>query len=165
MHCLSGYERCDPPGFPGIRINHQIWPLHREGWRPEFPVRPEKTTFLLQQDNSRPHNTLKTVGQVTKFCWAVLPHPPYSPDFVPSDFHLFGPMKDGLRVHFLDKDSSISAARKWVASSDADFCACSVHRWRKCISSGATIISCSWQIALSNGVIVHPVHLSSFPWT
>jgi hypothetical protein len=25
------------------------------------------------------------------------PHPPYSPDLAPSDFHLFGPLKDALR--------------------------------------------------------------------
>jgi hypothetical protein len=28
-----------------------------------------------------------------KLKWNVLPHPPYSPDLAPSDYHLFGPMK------------------------------------------------------------------------
>jgi hypothetical protein len=28
--------------------------------------------------------------------WAVLPHPPYSPDLAPSGFHLFGILKDAL---------------------------------------------------------------------
>ncbi|KAG8330454.1 hypothetical protein J6590_063704 [Homalodisca vitripennis] len=27
----------------------------------------------------------------------VLPHPPYSPDLSPSDFHLFGLLKEALR--------------------------------------------------------------------
>jgi len=29
--------------------------------------------------------------------WTVLPHPPYSPDLAPYDFHLIGPLKDALR--------------------------------------------------------------------
>jgi hypothetical protein len=48
-------------------------------------------------------------------------------------------MKDGLRrQHFPDNDAVIAAARKWVASADADFYERSmqalVHRWRKCVA-------------------------------
>ena len=61
-------------------------------------VRPEKkTTFLLQNDNARPHTSLKTVEHFANLGWTVLTHPPYSLDLAPSDFHLFGTMKDGLR--------------------------------------------------------------------
>jgi len=63
-----------------------------------FKVRPEKkTTVLLQHDNARPHTSLKTVEHIVNLGWTVVPHTPYSPDLVPSDFHLLGPMKDGLR--------------------------------------------------------------------
>jgi hypothetical protein len=35
----------------------------------------------------------------------VLPHPAHSPDLAPSDYHLFGPVKDALRGrHFADDD-------------------------------------------------------------
>ncbi|PNF14748.1 hypothetical protein B7P43_G08352 [Cryptotermes secundus] len=73
--------------------------------------RPEKqTTFRLQHDNARPHTSLVTTAHITKFGWTVLPHPPYSPDLAPSDFHLFGPMKDGLHGHhFPDNDAVIAA--------------------------------------------------------
>ena len=72
-------------------------------------VRPErKTTFLLQHDNTRLHTSLKTVEHVANLGWTVLPHPPYSPDLATSDFHLFGPMKDGLRgQHFRSNDAVI----------------------------------------------------------
>jgi len=33
---------------------------------------------------------------IAKFGWTVLPYSPYSPDLVPSDFHLSGPLKDTL---------------------------------------------------------------------
>jgi 5-formaminoimidazole-4-carboxamide-1-beta-D-ribofuranosyl 5'-monophosphate synthetase len=55
-----------------------------------------------------------------KFDWTALPYPSYSPDLVPSNFHRFGPMKDGLcRQHFPD-DTVITPARKWVAYTGAD---------------------------------------------
>jgi len=53
----------------------------------------EKTAFPLQQDSTRPHIFLKMVEHIASVGWAVLPCPPYSLIFSPSDFHL---MKDGL---------------------------------------------------------------------
>jgi hypothetical protein len=51
---------------------------------------------------------LKTVEHIANLGWTVLPHPPYSPDLTPSDFHLFGPMKDGLRgQHFPGNDAVV----------------------------------------------------------
>jgi histone-lysine N-methyltransferase SETMAR len=38
-----------------------------------------------------------TQEAITKLGWTVLPHPPYSPDLAPSDFHLFGSLKDVIR--------------------------------------------------------------------
>ena len=54
----------------------------------------KKITFLLQYNNARPHTCLKTVKHVASLGWTVLPHPLYSLDLVPSDFHLLQPMKD-----------------------------------------------------------------------
>ena len=68
--------------------------------------------------------------------WTVLPHPPYSPDLAPSDFHLFGPMKDGLRrQRFPSNDPVVRAVKQWATSAGADFYECGmqalVHRWQK----------------------------------
>jgi histone-lysine N-methyltransferase SETMAR len=46
--------------------------------------------MLLQHDKTRRHTSLRTREHTTKMGWRVLPHPPYSPDLAPSDFHLFG---------------------------------------------------------------------------
>ncbi len=41
----------------------------------------------------------------------MLPHPPYSPDVAPSDYHLFRSMQHGLlEMHF----TSYEDVRKWV---------------------------------------------------
>ena len=79
-------------------------------------VRPaKKTTFLPQNDNARPHTSLKTVEHIANLGWTVLPHPPYSLDLAPSDFHLFGPMKDGLRgQYFPNNDAVIQAVKQWA---------------------------------------------------
>jgi len=109
-------------------------------------VRPEKkTTFLLQHDNARPHTSLKTVKHIANLGWTVLPHPTYSPGLAPSDFHLFGPMKDGLRgQHFPSNDAIVRAVKQWATSTGADFYECGmqalVHRWRKCIANGGDYV-------------------------
>ena len=84
-------------------------------------VRPNKTSaeLLLQHDNARPHTSQKTREAVTKLGWTVLPHPPYSPDLAPSDFHLFCPLKNALRgTRFADDEDVIHAVKKWLLEQD-----------------------------------------------
>jgi histone-lysine N-methyltransferase SETMAR len=56
-------------------------------------VHPNKdvTKALLHHDNARPHTSLHTREAITKLQWTVLPHPPYSLDLAPSDYHLCSP--------------------------------------------------------------------------
>ena len=44
--------------------------------------------IIFQHDNAKPLASLKTRKKLLELNWDVLPHPPYSPDLVPSDFHL-----------------------------------------------------------------------------
>jgi transposase len=48
----------------------------------------QDSVFFLQ-DNTRPHTAALTVATLLKLKWDVLPHPPYSPDLAPSDYHSF----------------------------------------------------------------------------
>jgi histone-lysine N-methyltransferase SETMAR len=50
--------------------------------------------IFFQHDNAKLHTSLKTLEAIAKFGWTVLPHPPFSPSLAPSDFHLFGALKD-----------------------------------------------------------------------
>jgi histone-lysine N-methyltransferase SETMAR len=51
---------------------------------------------LLLHNNARPHTAAHTVDTLRALKFELLKHPPYSPDLAPSDFHLFGPMKEHL---------------------------------------------------------------------
>jgi len=52
----------------------------------------------------------------------VLKHPPYSPDLAPSDFHLFGPIKDHLRGHkFADNNEVMDAVQSWLKATPKRF--------------------------------------------
>jgi hypothetical protein len=54
--------------------------------------------------------------------WTVVPHPLYSPDLAPSDFHLPKPMKDGLcGQHFPSNDAVVPAVKQRATSAGADF--------------------------------------------
>jgi len=52
---------------------------------------------LLQHDNARPHTSAATRDAIQRLEFSVLPHPPYSPDLAPSDFHLFPKLKKHLK--------------------------------------------------------------------
>jgi histone-lysine N-methyltransferase SETMAR len=109
-------------------------------------VWPEKEEHVLLQDNNtRPHTTLLTRECTAKFGWPVLPRPPYSLDLALSDFHLFGPMKDGLRgKQFPDTDTVIEAVKKWLSQNDSNFYGAGIQRlvecWRKCIERGGDFV-------------------------
>jgi hypothetical protein len=51
---------------------------------------------LLYHDNARPHTARVTQERIQELQWGLLEHPPYIPDLVPSDFNLFGPVKNTL---------------------------------------------------------------------
>ena len=55
------------------------------------------TGVLLQHDNAGPHTAGSTVPTIRDLSFECLPHPPYSPDLDPSDFHVFGPLKEATK--------------------------------------------------------------------
>jgi hypothetical protein len=70
---------------------------------------------LLLHNNAHPHTTAHTMDTVRALKFEVLKHLPYSPDLAPSDFHLFGPMKDHLRGQkFADDNEVMEAVQSWL---------------------------------------------------
>jgi transposase len=67
--------------------------------------------ILFHHDNAPPHRSIVTQNYITNTLkWKVLPHPPYSPDLAPSDYHLFKSLKNYLRGRRFTKDADVEEA-------------------------------------------------------
>jgi len=93
---------------------------------------------MLQHDNARAHTANVTSSTITKLGWEVLVHPPYSPDLAPSDYHLFGPLKDHLGGMKFDTDDDVKiAVQNWLHIMPETFFSAGIRalptRWKKCI--------------------------------
>jgi histone-lysine N-methyltransferase SETMAR len=103
-------------------------------------VRPHKNVaeILLQHDNARSHTSVKTQEAITKLGWTVLPHQPYRPDIAPSDFHLFGALKDAISGKRFGSDYEVTEkVKKWLRVQDSDWHKMGIHavvsRWHKAV--------------------------------
>ena len=68
--------------------------------------------IILYHDNARPHTAAQTVQTINSLGWELLPHPPYSLDLAPSDFHLFGPLKEFTRGTKFEKDDEVKCCER-----------------------------------------------------
>jgi histone-lysine N-methyltransferase SETMAR len=123
-----------------IRADRRITTRYNKFKKHFRRVRPGKNPaeMLLQHDDARPHTSLRAREHITKMGWTVLPHPPYSPDLAPSDFHLFGSLKNALRgTRFEDDDSVIEAVMKWLRRWEKSWYRQRIHAlvpgWRKAV--------------------------------
>jgi histone-lysine N-methyltransferase SETMAR len=55
------------------------------------------SSMRIHMDNCKVHNSIKTTRKIEELRLTRIPHPPYSPDIAPSDFWLFGYLKEFLR--------------------------------------------------------------------
>jgi len=93
---------------------------------------------LLLHDNARPHIAKQTVKKIAELNIEVLPHPPYSPDISPTDYHLFKHLDAFLTGKvFDDKGSVKNAFEEFINSRSPDFFKKGINalesRWQKCI--------------------------------
>ena len=66
--------------------------------------------IIILHDNARPHAARLTSEAIAKMGWDVLPHPSCSPDVAPSDYHLFGFIKNQLRGQRYETTEAIQKA-------------------------------------------------------
>lgn len=104
-----------------------------------------RSGVLLQHDNARPHTSRVTVEKISNLRFECLPHPPYSPDLAPSDYHIFGPLKEALGGKKFSTDDEVkTAVHAWLCSQPQDFFSrgieALVKRWRTCIARGGDYV-------------------------
>ncbi|GBP05812.1 Mariner Mos1 transposase [Eumeta japonica] len=82
--------------------------------RPQYYSRYDK--IILLQDNALPCVTAPVKNYLKTLDWEVLPHPPYSPDIAPSDYHLFRSMAHALsEQRFTSYDNTKNWVDSWIA--------------------------------------------------
>lgn len=103
------------------------------------------TMIKFLHDNARPHVSKVTQQKIEELGWEVLPHPPYSPDLAPSDYHLFRSMEHLLRDKmFKNRDEIKNWVSNFFMSQPAEFFEKGIHslggRWRQTIDTGGEYI-------------------------
>jgi histone-lysine N-methyltransferase SETMAR len=77
---------------------------------------------LLQHDNMHPHTACATAKKIMDLRLECIPHPAYSPDLTPSDYHVFGPLKEALGGKKFSTDDEIKwAVHRWLRSQSEEF--------------------------------------------
>ena len=71
------------------------------------PALVNRRGVILLHDNARPHVSKIVQEKIKEFQWEILPHPPYSPDIAPSDYHLFLSLQNNLRQKTFEKQEDI----------------------------------------------------------
>jgi len=94
--------------------------------------------FLLLHDNVRPHAAHLTINSIRQLNRKVLEHTAYSPNLAPSDFHLFGPLKNALSCRRFAADDEVKeAVHDWLRIQPQIFFSNCIKkltdRWAKCI--------------------------------
>jgi len=70
--------------------------------------------------------------------WEVLPHAPYSPNLAPSDYHLFGFVKNQMRGQNYETNEALQiAVRQCLWAAGTEFYRTGIfklpERWGKCV--------------------------------
>lgn len=97
-----------------------------------------KKKVLFHQDNAPAHTSLLVMAKIHELGFELLPHPPYSPDLAPCDFHLFPNLKKWLGgKKFLENPEVVAAVDAYFEDLDKSFYETGIsalqNRWAKCI--------------------------------
>jgi [histone H3]-lysine36 N-dimethyltransferase SETMAR len=103
----------------------------------------DKVYFL--HDNARPHIAKSTREKLLKLGWTTLPHPPYSPDLAPTDYHLFHSLADHLREKQFDEENDLKTyLGNFFNQKSQDFYKRGIfslpERWRQVVDSNGAYI-------------------------
>ena len=95
---------------------------------------------ILLHDNAKPHVGKITQKKLSSLGIEVLPHPPYSPDLSPTDYHMFRHLDLFLRNKIFDDRRDIeNAVQDFFNSLKPDFFRTGIEklvdRWQKCVDA------------------------------
>ena len=107
----------------------------------------QRGKIYFQHDNAKPHVAKVVNAKLQELGWELLPHPPYSPDLAPSDYHLFRSLSNDLRDRkFIEEKDLKMYLKDFFDSKSHEFYSSGIHklamRWQEVVNSnGAYIVS------------------------
>ena len=132
---------------PGETINAQKYCAQLEEMHQKLSIqRPRlvnRDGVILLHDNARPHVSRTTVQKLNELQYETLPHPPYSPDLSPTDYHFFKHLDHFLaEKQFRNEEAVKIAFDEFINTRQLDFYETGIHalesRWEKCFESTGT---------------------------
>lgn len=109
------------------------------------PALVNRKGVVFHQDNARPHVSLTTKKKCLELGWEMLPHPPYSPDLAPTDFHLFRSLQNSLNgKNFISLDDIKSHLDNFFDGKSKKFWKDGIFnlpdRWKKVVEQNGTYV-------------------------
>ena len=103
----------------------------------------DKIYFL--HDNARPHIAKSTREKLLKLGWITVPHPPYSPDLAPTDYHLYRSLSNHLSEKKFDDENHLKMdLADFFGQKSQDFYEHGIfslpERWRQVIDTNGAYI-------------------------
>lgn len=100
---------------------------------------------ILQHDNAKPHRSSIVFKTINELQWEILPHPAYSPDVAPSDYHLFRSFQNSLAEQKLHNEDDVrKVVDKFIASKNQAFFRRGIHqlpeRWQRVVEANGDYI-------------------------
>lgn len=109
------------------------------------PTLANRKGIVFHHDNARPHVSLQTRQKLLEFGWDVIPHPPYSPDLAPTDFHLFRSLQNSLNgKQYNSLEDCKKHMEEFIAQKSEQFWEDGIkklpERWKQVIDQNGTYI-------------------------
>ena len=118
----------DPLQFSESQWNHYIWEyaqqINEMHWKPHGlkPVLVNRKGRILLHDNARPQVTQPMLQKLNELGFEVLPHPPYSSDLLPIDYHFFKRFDNFFQgKRFYNQQEAENAFQEFIESWSMDF--------------------------------------------
>ena len=108
-------------------------------------LRGKQDRIYFLHDNARPHVAKSTREKLLKLGWVTVPHPPYSPDLAPTDYHLFRSLSNYLSEKKFDEVDGVKMDLiNFFGQKSQDFYERGIlslpQRWQQVIDTDGTYI-------------------------
>ena len=107
--------------------------------------RPWRQKIYFHHDNTTQHVASRVKNKLEQLGWETIPHPPYSPDLAPSDYHLFRSLQHDLKSRRFQNEEGLKTYLKdfFDSKSPAFYARCIrdlPRRWQEVINSNGDYI-------------------------